>query len=66
MIEIDGHSFIQINNAFNKFYLQKKKPTIIIANTVKGRGVSFMEDSPAWHSKVLDRKNYFIAKKELV
>ena len=66
VIEIDGHSFIQINNAFNKFYLQKKKPTIIIANTVKGKGVSFMEDSPTWHSKVLDKKKYFRAKKELV
>ena len=66
VVDIDGHSFTQIDKAFNKFFLEKKKPTIIIANTTKGKGISFMEGSAAWHSKVLDKKNYFLAKKELI
>ena len=65
VLEIDGHSFMQIDKAFKKFYLEKKKPTIIIANTVKGKGVSFMENSASWHSKVIDEKSYVLAKKEL-
>ena len=48
------------------FYSEKFKPTIIIANTIKGKGISFMENSAAWHSKVLDEKNYQTAKKELI
>jgi len=66
VLEIDGHSFVQIEKAFNKFYLEKKRPTIIIANTTKGKGISFMENSAAWHSKVLDEKSYLVAKKELI
>ena len=65
VIEINGHSFSQIDRAFNKFYSENKKPTIIIANTVKGKGISFMENSALWHSKILDEKSYLIAKKEL-
>lgn len=64
--EVDGHSYTQINKAFNKFYLEKKKPTIIIANTIKGKGISFMEGSPQWHSKVLEKKDYLLAKQELI
>ena len=64
--EIDGHSYKQINKAFNKFYSEKKKPTIIIANTIKGKGISFMENSAQWHSKVLENNDYLLAKQELV
>ncbi len=66
VLSIDGHSFPQIDEAFKKFYLEKNKPTVIIANTIKGKGISFMENSAAWHSKVLDEKSYKIAKEELV
>ena len=66
VLEINGHSYVEINKAFNKFYVEKRKPTIIIANTIKGKGISFMEDSALWHSKVLDEKSYLIAKKELI
>ena len=65
VIEIDGHSFTQIDKAFKKFFLEKTKPTIIIANTIKGKGISFMENSATWHSKVLDQNDYILAKKEL-
>lgn len=44
--EINGHDFKQIRNAFSK---TGKKPTMIIANTVKGKGVSFMENKLEWH-----------------
>ena len=66
VIEINGHSYKQINKAFTRFYKEKKKPTLIIANTVKGKGISFMEGSAEWHSKVIDKKNYLLAKKELI
>ena len=65
VLEIDGHSYLDINKAFKKFYSEIKKPTLIIANTAKGKGISFMENSPIWHSKVLDERNYLKAKKEL-
>jgi len=66
VLEINGQSDTEIDKAFNKFYVEKRKPTIIIANTIKGKGISFMEDSALWHSKVLDEKSYLIAKKELI
>ena len=52
VIEIDGHNFKQIESAFRAFDEVKGRPTVIIANTVKGKGVSFMENVPAWHGSV--------------
>jgi transketolase len=52
VIEIDGHDFDQIDAAFTVAKKTSVKPTMIIANTVKGRGVSFMEGSPLWHGSV--------------
>jgi transketolase len=51
-IEIDGHNFDQIKSAFEEAKKTKAKPTVIIAHTVKGKGVSFMEASPLWHGSV--------------
>ena len=48
-IEIDGHDMAQILKAFEEARNTKGKPTVIIANTVKGKGVSFMEDVASWH-----------------
>jgi transketolase len=48
--EIDGHDFTQIHEAFQKCAAANGKPSVIVANTVKGRGVSFMEGQPEWHS----------------
>jgi len=50
-IEIDGHSFNQILAAFEEAKTIKGKPTIIIARTIKGRGVSFMENNVEFHGK---------------
>lgn len=52
--EIDGHDFGQIKEAFEKFGKTKGKPFAIIANTLKGKGVSFMELNPAWHGVAPD------------
>ena len=52
VIEIDGHDFNQINAAFTEAKKTTVTPTVIIANTFKGRGVSFMERSPLWHGSV--------------
>ena len=58
--EINGHSYGQIKNAFNKFYKSKNKPTLIIANTIKGKGVSFMENDPSWHAKKINKNDFSI------
>jgi len=49
--EIDGHDFNALINALDKFDQVKGKPFVIIANTVKGKGVSFMEGNKKWHGK---------------
>jgi transketolase len=63
--EIDGHSYGEIKSAFNKFYKTKNKPTLIIANTIKGKGISFMENDPSWHAKKIDKKDLEKAIKEV-
>jgi len=49
VIEIDGHDAREVNFAFERFRLERKRPTVIIANTIKGKGVSFMENKADWH-----------------
>lgn len=63
-VVIDGHSFEEILAAFCD--LDKlKQPLMVIANTVKGKGVSFMEDGVKWHHSVPTREEFEQAKKEL-
>ena len=62
VIDADGHNFNSIHKAFRKLEKQSK-PTAIILNTVKGKGLDFMEHSPIWHVKGLDRELYLRAKK---
>lgn len=50
-IEIDGHDFLQVTAAYDSAKQSKGKPTVIIAKTVKGKGISFMEDVAGWHGK---------------
>lgn len=50
-LTIDGHDFAQLFDAFDKAAECKGKPTVIIAKTNKGRGVSFMQDNAGWHGK---------------
>jgi transketolase len=49
VIEIDGHNMQQIHDAFEEARKTKGKPTVIIANTIKGKGVSYMENQVGWH-----------------
>ncbi|GAB6100084.1 transketolase [Halanaerocella petrolearia] len=51
VIEINGHNLEEILAAFDEAREVKGQPTMIVANTVKGKGVSYMEDNPAWHGK---------------
>lgn len=64
-IEINGHDFDQIFSAFKKAGDHKGSPTVIVANTVAGKGVSFMEADPAWHSKAPNEEEYKKALEEL-
>lgn len=64
-IEIDGHNFKQIISAFNKSAKEKSRPTVIIANTVKGKGVSFMENEKEWYSKLPNDEEFRLAMLEL-
>lgn len=51
VIEINGHDFAEIKGAFQNAKTHKDKPTVIIAKTIPGRGVSFMENKYEWHGK---------------
>ena len=65
VIEIDGHDFDAIENALNEARACKGKPTAIIATTVKGKGVSFMENQVSWHGAAPNAEQYEIAMNEL-
>ncbi len=58
VISIDGHDFEQIEAALNEAKTVKGKPTAIIARTVKGKGVSFMEDQVGWHGSAPNDEQY--------
>ena len=65
VIEIDGHDFNQIADAFAKARQTKGMPTAIIAKTVKGKGVSFMENQAGWHGKAPNDEEFAIAIEDL-
>lgn len=65
VIDIDGHDFRQIQQAFDEAKATKGKPTVILARTVKGRGVSFMEDNLEWHGAAPSAEQLKIALEEL-
>lgn len=65
VIEIDGNDMEQIIKALNEAYAISGMPTVIISNTIKGKGVSFMENNPKWHSGAISNEEYEIAIREL-
>lgn len=65
VIKIDGHDFEQIENAINKAKTVKGKPVVIIASTIKGKGVSYMENQVGWHGKAPNAEQYQTAVDEL-
>ena len=66
VIKIDGHNFEQIRDAFKQAKQTKNKPTCIIAKTIKGKGVSFMENEAGWHGKAPNEEQYNKAMEDLV
>lgn len=65
VINIDGNDFDEIKRAFDEAKATKGMPTAIIAHTVKGKGVSFMENSVGWHGKAPNDEEYEIAMEDL-
>ncbi len=65
VLEIDAHSFDEIDAAFNAAKEFKGKPSVIVAKSVKGKGVSFMEDQVGWHGVAPNAEQYEIAMAEL-
>ena len=65
VINIDGHNFDEIKAAFEEAKKTKGMPTAIIAHTVKGKGVSFMENQAGWHGKAPNDDEYKQAMEEL-
>ena len=65
VISIDGHNIQEIKNAFAKAKECKGKPSIIIAHTIKGKGVSFMENNAGWHGSAPNAEQTEMALKDL-
>ena len=65
VIKIDGHDFEQIEAAYREAEQTKGQPTMILAKTVKGKGVSFMENNAGWHGKAPNDEQWAQAKAEL-
>ena len=65
VINIDGHNFDDISRAFEEAKQTKGMPTAIIAKTVKGKGVSFMENQASWHGTAPNEEQYKIAMQDL-
>lgn len=64
-LEIDGHNIEEIYEAVEKAKENTNAPTVIVANTIKGKGVSFMENNPGWHGKVPSDEQLQTALQEL-
>ncbi|MBU4292605.1 MAG: transketolase [Actinobacteria bacterium] len=65
VLQINGHEIDQIINAIETAKNTKGLPTVIIADTIKGKGVSYMEDKCSWHGKAPSKEEYEQAMKEL-
>ncbi len=63
VVEIDGHNYEEIQKAL--LLRCVKKPTVVIANTVKGKGVSFMENEPIWHYRMPNKQELSVLMDEL-
>lgn len=63
---VDGNDFVQLRKAFDKARELKGKPTVLIANTVKGKGSTVMENKAAWHHKVPNAEEYAQITKDIL
>ncbi|MBQ7254785.1 MAG: transketolase [Oscillospiraceae bacterium] len=65
VVKVDGHDFDAIEDAFNEAKNVKGQPTVLLAKTVKGKGVSYMENNAGWHGKAPNDEQFAQAKAEL-
>mgnify|MGYP002802009073 FL=1 len=65
VINVDGHDFDSLRAAFKEAKETKGMPTAIIAKTVKGKGVSYMENQVSWHGSAPNEEQYKVAMEEL-
>ncbi|MGM9567457.1 MAG: thiamine pyrophosphate-dependent enzyme, partial [Clostridia bacterium] len=65
VFHVDGHDIEALQDVFAKAAEVKGKPSAIIAKTVKGKGVSFMENQAGWHGKAMNEEEFAAAKAEL-
>lgn len=65
VISVNGHDFDQLNDAINKCKLELEKPSVIVCKTIKGKGVSYMENNVAWHGSAPSEEERNQAIKEL-
>jgi len=65
VIEVEGNDIASLVEVFNQSKKEKNKPNLIIANTTKGAGISFMENQVSWHHKVPSQSEYDLAINEL-
>ena len=60
-LNINGHSYKDFSKLYKQILKKNTKPTCVICNTVKGNGVSFMENDPIWHYRSPNKKEYYLA-----
>ena len=65
VLDIDGHNMVEILTALDEADLERERPTVIIANTVKGKGISFAENVVGYHNGMLTAETYEQALEEL-
>jgi len=65
VIEVDGHSIRELIEVFESIPISPNKPTLIVAHTVKGKGVSFIENRAEWHHKIPNNEEFLEMVKEL-
>ncbi len=65
VVKVDGHNYSEIKNALSEARATKDRPTVILLKTVKGKGVSYMENVAGWHGKAPNDEQYEIAKAEV-
>ena len=65
VIHVDGHDYAALIAAFEQAAACKGKPTVLLAKTVKGKGISYMENNAGWHGKAPSDEQYEQGKQEL-
>jgi len=66
VIKCDGHDETDLGRAFDEARAERQRPSVVVAHTVKGKGVSFMENDTAWHGALtLSEADYLAALREL-